>query len=120
MRSEFVAQREDPEDEIWRQCERAWAAWLEEQKWDVDLVPPYREDGSDGAPLEFLRDGRQVRRPGTSAPPKVTRLNGGKSNPGQEPTSTCLRGRGSSGSKRTPLMTTAICTETAASAFSSS
>jgi len=53
----------DPEDEIWRQCERAWAAWLEEQNWDVDLVPPYREDGSDGAPLEFLRDGRQVRRP---------------------------------------------------------
>lgn len=57
----------DPETEIWRRCEVAWAEWLRSENWTVDLVPPYRDNDPNGAPTETLRDGRVVRRPDVRA-----------------------------------------------------
>ena len=48
---------------IWRLCEVAWKNWLENERWTVDLVPPFRPDDPDGAPTEKLRNGDDVRRP---------------------------------------------------------
>ena len=54
---------DDVENKVWRICEVRWAAHLEEQRWTVDLVRPFRQDDPAGAPMIRLSSGREVRRP---------------------------------------------------------
>jgi superfamily I DNA/RNA helicase len=57
----------DPETEIWRICEREWAAWLARDGWKVDLVRPFRQDDPGGAPLITIAPNQEVRRPDIEA-----------------------------------------------------
>jgi superfamily I DNA/RNA helicase len=50
----------------------AWSRWLEADYWDVELVPPFKQDDPDGAPLEPLRNGEDVRRPDIRATKAAT------------------------------------------------